>query len=235
MTILSIGEVSGKPKTPLNELFSKASLGWIDIVKSQHYPLLQDMLIKANSLAGSKGTTFNCFGFQFPQSLDDFGLLKMLNFLYGDKYSEYASQWSNSDADVTEQQIYIQHSYQGACPTKSDNNLYFMVSEATGLERVVYVGIAERGLLMRFFNGASIRAQNNNYIGDCRSYESLSKPQYTWRIKSAELKRRGVCKIYWTTREAGELKNCEKYLIGSKLDMIREACTISVNRDPINR
>jgi hypothetical protein len=233
--IQSIGEIAGKPKTPLNKLFSKDASGWVDVIKQGHYPALGNMIDKARALAGQRDISFSCFSFQFPQSLDDFGLLKTLKSIYGDKYAEYASQWSYSDTEVIHQQIKIQESFQNGCPANSNNSLYFMVSDVASMERVVYVGIAKNGLLMRFFNGPIVHAQDNNYIGDCRSYESKSHPQYTWRVKSAELRRRGVCRIYWTILGDDDLKNSEKALIEYKLELIRKACPASIGRDPVNR
>jgi hypothetical protein len=234
MIIRSIGELAGKPRTPLNELFSQDSSGWIDIVKHGHYPTLSEMVTMVESLTG-QDLTFDCFAFQFPQSLDNFGLIDTLQVLYGIKYPEYARQWSDTEGEITEQQIKIQKLYQNSCPAKSNNSLYFMVSDITETERVVYIGIAANGLLMRFFNGPGIHAQANNYIGDCRSIESPLKPNYTWRVKSAELRRRGVCRVYWTVQCAKGLKLYEKRLIEYKLELIRKSCSTTFGRDPVNR
>lgn len=129
------------------------------------------------------------------------------------KYEKYLEQWTTSEKEVIDQQIDIQTNLQKAYPEDSENSLYFMISNQSGVDRVVYVGIAKTGLLMRFMNGNSIRQQLNNYIGDCRSYESKLKPNYTWRAKSAELRRRSVYNISWTTVDESELKVIEKELI----------------------
>jgi hypothetical protein len=235
MSSKSIGQLAGKPRTPLNELFSTTGTGWIDRVKHEYYPTLQAMVSRADVFFSCPDRTFNSFPFEFPQSLDDFGLINKLKSLYVDNYAEYASQWADSDQEVIKQQIRIQNTYQSNCPVDSLNSLYFMASDISGTDRVVYIGVAKNGLLMRFFNGPAIHAHNNNYIGDCRSYESKSHPQYTWRIKSAELRRRGVCRVYWTILCNEYLKSSEKSFIEYKLEIIKKASFAGIGKDPVNR
>lgn len=230
----NLARLLGKTWTPITELFSTDASGWNDLVRLKHYPSLSAMQEYLFEKTGINADDLHHAKFEFPQSLDDFGLKKFFRVKFAEKYDDYVAQWVDSDDEVVRQQICIQTDCQRAFPQKSQHSLYLLVGKAKGEDRVMYVGKAKNGMLLRFFNGPKIAAQNNNYIGDCRSYESRKKPNYTWRAKSAELRRRGVYKVFWTTIPPLDLDHVESSLIRRKRELISEATGIRGVKDPVN-
>jgi hypothetical protein len=106
-----------------------------------------------------------------------------------------------------------------------------MISKQSGEDRVNYVGIAETGLLNRFMNGPTIKEQDNNWIGDCISTECPRA--YTWRAKSAELRRREIYKVMWAILSPMELPKVERELILYKLNEIKRKTGVTF-KDPAN-
>jgi hypothetical protein len=229
-----LARLLGKSRTPLSELFSEDGSGWIDRVGLKQYPTLSSMRDYLLKISDLKTDDLGQGPFQFPRSLDDFGLEDFFSESFPGKYSDYLEQWADSDEEVVESQILIQTDCQHLFPNKSENCLYLLVGNIEDVDRVMYVGKAKNGMMMRFFNGPKIGAQNNNYIGDCRSYESRKKPNYTWRAKSAELRRRGICKVSWTILPSVDLERVESSLIKRKRELISEVTGLVGVKDPVN-
>lgn len=230
----TFASILGVSRTALSRLFSTNASGWNDKVALEHYPRLDVMQGYYRSLMDSDYSPLKELPFKFPQSLDDFGLRNVFHEIYGDKYADYMIQWTNSDAEVVKQQIKIQSDLINYYPNNTRNCLIMMVSLIDKVDRVMNIGKAKTGVAMRLFNGTSIRPKNNNYIGDCRSVESPKQPQYTWRAKSAELKRRGIYKVVWAELPLSKLKLVTSALIIRKRELIEESSGIYDMKDPIN-
>ncbi len=224
----------GKSRTPLLGLFSKEADGWIDMVSDEDYPKLDDIIQYYKDNTDPEFHKIGEVGFDFPQSLDDFGFIDYFRELYSDKYCDYIAQWNKNDNEIIEQQLQIQEMYLREFPRETNNYLYFMVSKNGGIDRVVYIGTTKRNLLLRYFNGPNIMPKINDWIGDCRSYESPKKPNYTWRVKSAELRRRGVYKIVWYVLPSLILKAIETEIINQKRLLIEKSADIYEILDPVN-
>lgn len=229
-----LARLLGKKRAPVTNLFSLEQKGWIDLVDLNKYPNLADMIEFYKTLVPGQLNALNRAAFRFPESLDDFGICEFFARYYPGKYPTYLDQWNKEDGEIIKQQIEFQKQYQHNYPSESKDYLYMMIFQNDGIDRVAYVGQTTQSMLIRFFNNKNIRAQDNNYIGDCRSIGSRNKPNYTWRAKSAELRRRGVSDVVWFEIGNGMIDRVESELIRHKRILIEESCGINNLKDPIN-
>jgi len=209
MSRSSFNELVGQ-KTKRALLFADVSQkGWIDSVPADAYPKLDELLkgvdtqdIVKDSISGI--SDFNTCPFRFPKSLDDFDFKNWLAKTYGDLYASYATNWSTDRREIVKEQIDIFKNVWESFPVEYGCYLYFMVSDETGDERVVYVGkqFGKNGigsLRKRYLHHVkyNLNEKTDNWIGDCINKPNLGAGYLGIRVKSAELRRRGVSKVYW--------------------------------------
>jgi hypothetical protein len=223
----------GKQKPPVYlQLFGHAEPGWIDLVQDHHYPelrVLHDHLAASSAATGRYDET----PFELARSLDDFGYRKWHNGQYSDKYSDLTAQWVGDDSSVRAEQDDIITRLSPQFPSEPGNYLYFLISRGSGVDRVVYVGKADgpKGMRDRF-----LRNDHAGYRGDCRSTTTNGSDKTLFRrirLKSAELRRRGVERVNWTELTESVSKT-EKALRWYKLACIEEAVGVKLARDPVN-
>jgi hypothetical protein len=98
----------------------------------------------------------------------------------------------------------------------------------------VYVGTAVNGggLFKRFLHNGGDGPKADHYIGDCRSSPSNGRSYRGIRMKSAELRRRGVRHVIWM-EVRGRAREVERHLIDFKHARIAQATGVD-RRDPVN-
>jgi hypothetical protein len=235
--------------------------GWIESVPADAYPKLDEMLKGVDTQDPVKAcipgiTDFTTCSFRFPKSLDDFGMRNWLAESYGDLYANYANNWSKDRPEIVREQADIFEQVWESFPAEYGCYLYFMVSEDSGEERVVYVGkqfakSKSGSLRKRYLHHVKYNPneKTDNWIGDCINKPSVGAGYLGIRVKSAELRRRGVSKVYWVDFLPaliekmgsddyqilqGSIRSIEDYFITKKMQSISAACDSQYSGDPIN-
>jgi len=261
MSRSSFNELIGQ-KTKRALLFADGSQeGWIESVPAEAYPKLDELLKGVDTQDPVKDSIsgisdFNTCSFRFPKSLDDFGMRNWLAESYGDMYAEYSNNWSEDRSEIVKEQAEIFEQVWESFPVEYGCYLYFMVSEETGVERVVYVGkqfakSKSGSLRKRYLHHVKYNPneKTDNWIGDCINKPSIGPGYLGIRVKSAELRRRGVSKVYWADLMPalskkmdtdnyqilqGSIRSIEDSFITKKMQSISAACDAQHFGDPIN-
>lgn len=235
--------------------------GWIDVVHSDNYPTLADLLTEAPDLPfiGSGVITvenLNSIPFSLPLCFDDFGIVNWIRSDYPNRYDDMIEQWSACRIQIVDEQQVIFEREWREFPKPKGCYLYFLTSTVSGTERVVYVGkqcARDSGLRKRFMHHVKSNPmeKRDGYIGDCINADDSSKQNAYLgiRVKSSELRRRGIEKVYWIdvqpqlTFALGThdnkavqegVKEIEQNLIVSKFSFIRSRTDCEFANDPIN-
>lgn len=234
--------------------------GWMDTIAHDSYPELDAFLTGSSPPIIGKDIivleTLKSTEFALPRCLDDFGFIDWINQGYDSQYTEMVDQWCRDRKEIVREQSEIYEQSWQKLPVRQGSNLYFIVSEASGKERVIYIGKQQSkttgGMRRRLVDHIKYNPdeKTNNYIGDCLNKSNVGRQYLSIRVKSAEMRRRGFCRVYWTdlskelikrlaSADYGLLQNSiesiETYYIRRKLSLIQSTVGVSLEQDPVNR
>jgi len=262
MSRRNFNDVIGMRNSQVQMLFAEDSeLGWMDLVRPEDYPTVEIMTkVLCQEPAIGKGSSMDQFEssyFELPPVLDDFGFRSWLQDDYSNQYKDMSNQWNGSRLEIEKSQLEIYKKCLNSFPDSQGCYLYFLVSNETGIERVVYVGkqfsktTRGGGMRRRFLHHTAVNynVKTDNYIGDCLNKSNIGRSYLSIRVKSAEMRRRRLSKVQWidlsvylksVTRSEDYdvlqslLKGIESNMIRAKHQAIWEALGRNEVQDPVN-
>lgn len=216
----------GIKRSGLTRLFAnRADTGWIRAVGNDTYPTLltmKDNLLSILDIDNLRRVEnkFESTYFELPPCLDDFGFCNLIKSIYSGIYTDLLSQWLPDREEIEKIQKKIFSKCVDKFPVEQRCYLYFLISRTSGCDRVVYVGKtysknSRGGMRRRFLHHvtSNYSPKTDNYIGDCINKPSVGVQYKAIRLKSSEMRRRGVYEVVWIdlSEQVMKISGSDKY------------------------